>query len=103
MNINPKHGIPNPEMKRENISEVNEADLLASFMTESGSEDDLNIRIMEVTKFIKEQYPELSGLLEEAPNTLPNENNPALSFESQREYHESLVALLVDHISKQPK
>ena len=52
--------------------------------------------IMQVTRDIEENYPELEKYLDERPMTLPNENDPEAQVdnESLKKYLSSLKAML---------
>ncbi len=64
-------------------------------------EKDLNSKILKITMWIMDYYPELSQYLEEMPVTVPTENDPEISINHLTSYYESLISLLqkykVDH------
>ena len=64
-------------------------------------EKDLNSKILKITMWIQEHYPELSQYLEEMPVTVPSENDPEITLNQLQFYYESLISLLkkykVDH------
>jgi hypothetical protein len=61
------------------------------------TEKELNSRIMELTRQIREQHPELSQYLDEMPLTIPNDSHPEITVKKLKEYCESLNLLLKDH------
>lgn len=64
-------------------------------------EKDLNSKILKITMWIQNHYPELSQYLEEMPVTVPSENDPEITLHQLQSYYESLISLLkknkVDH------
>ncbi len=66
-------------------------------------EKDLNSKILKVTMIIKEQYPELSGFLEEMPATIPSEENVEITLKNLSAYYESLNSMLSKYKSEHPK
>ncbi len=66
-------------------------------------EKDLNLKILKVTMTIKEQYPELSGFLEEMPVTVPSEGNVVITLENLSDYYESLNFILSKYKLNHPE
>lgn len=64
-------------------------------------ERDLNLKIMQVTTEIKENYPELMKFLEEMPVTIPDEQNMEITLKNLKSYYDSLNSLLNDYVSEQ--
>lgn len=72
------------------------------------SEDELNIKILEITMHIQEKFPELSKYLVEMPVTIPDKKCPKINIKSLREYYNSLTSILknyahVNEVKKQKK
>ncbi len=65
------------------------------------TEKELNSAILEITKKIKEQFPELSKYILEMPITIPNVENPKMDCELLQDYHDSLEVLLKDYVENQ--
>lgn len=65
-------------------------------------EKDLNSKIMKITMIIKEQYPELSGFLNEMPVTIPIEKNPEITLKTLKTYYESLISVLAKYKLEHP-
>jgi hypothetical protein len=72
-------------------------------MSNEEIEKDLNSKIMKVTMKIKEQYPELSGFLEEMPETIASEENAEITLKNLSTYYESLNSLLNKYKVAYPK
>lgn len=64
-------------------------------------ERDLNLKIMQVTTEIKDNYPELMKFLEEMPVTIPDEQNMEITLKNLKSYYDSLNSLLNDYVSEQ--
>ncbi|MEI7502958.1 MAG: hypothetical protein WCJ61_06710 [Paludibacter sp.] len=64
-------------------------------------ERDLNLKIMQVTLEIKENYPELTKFLKETPQTNPSDQNMELKLKDMKTYYDSLNTVLNDYISEQ--
>lgn len=58
------------------------------------TENELNVKITELTQKIRSRNPELSKLLDEMPLTIPNESSPEITMKKLKEYYESLALLL---------
>lgn len=58
------------------------------------TEKELNVKILEITMKIRDNYPELIQYLEEMPDTIPNEKHPEVDIDNLREYYNSLTSLL---------
>lgn len=67
------------------------------------TEKDLNSKILKVTMTIKDQYPELSGFLEEMPATIPAEKNPEITLKNLSTYYESLNSMLNKYKLEHPE
>ena len=63
-----------------------------SFFTET--EKELNSKILKITMFIKDLYPELSKYIEEMNETIPDEKNPEITLKNLRTYYDSLDMML---------
>lgn len=70
-------------------------------LIKEGTERDLNLKIMEITMNIKNQYPELSKYIEEMPVTIPDEKNPEITLEKLNAYYNSLTTILNKYIFEQ--
>lgn len=66
-------------------------------------EKNLNAKILKITMWIKDHYPELSQYLEEMPVTVPSENDPEITLNQLRSYYESLISLLKKYKVDYPK
>ena len=66
-------------------------------------EKDLNSKILKITMWIMDHYPELSQYLEEMPVTVPSENDPVISLNQLKSYYESLISLLNKYKVDYPK
>ena len=66
-------------------------------------ERDLNAKILKVTMIIKEQYPELSGFLEEMPATIPSEENVEITLKNLNAYYESLNSMVNKYKLEHPR
>lgn len=66
-------------------------------------ENNLNARILKITMWIKDYYPELSQYLEEMPVTVPSENDPEITGNQLQSYYESLISLLKKYKVDYPK
>lgn len=62
----------------------------------------LNEKILTITMFIKNKYPELSGFLDEMPVTIPDEEDPTMNLVILKEYYESLLLLLKKYSIEHP-
>ena len=65
------------------------------------TEEELNSTILEITKKIKEQFPELSKYILEMPVTIPIDKSPEMNCKVLQDYYDSLDALLQDYIKNQ--
>ena len=61
------------------------------------TERDLNNKIMQLTKEIREKHPELSRYLDEMPLTIPNDSHPEVTIKKLKEYYESLNLLIQEN------
>jgi hypothetical protein len=62
------------------------------------SENELNLKILEITMTIQEKYPELSEYLGEMPVTIPDNKSPEINVKNLRAYFNSLTSLLENYI-----
>jgi len=67
------------------------------------TELDLNLKILNITMWIKDKYPELSKYIEEMPITIPNEKHPIIDMENLQSYYDSLSAILNNYLLEHPK
>ncbi len=58
------------------------------------TEKDLLVKIMQVTRKIQDNHPELCEFLSELPETIASGDNPEVDVDSLRDYLESLNELL---------
>lgn len=58
------------------------------------TEKELNEKILKITMTIRNDFPELSGYLEEMPAPIQDENNPEVTVERQRAYYDSLKVVV---------
>lgn len=72
-------------------------------MSNEEIEKDLNSKILKVIMTIKEQYPELSGFLEEMPATIPSVENVEITLKNLSAYNESLNSILSKYKLEHPK
>ena len=72
-------------------------------MSNEEIEKDLNAKILKATMTIKEQYPELSGFLEEMPATIPSVENVEITLKNLKAYYESLNSILSKYKLEHPK
>jgi hypothetical protein len=61
-----------------------------------------NEKILKITMFIKDKYPELSKYIEEMPVTIPNENKVEITLIDLQKYYNSLASLLGKYILEHP-
>ena len=59
-----------------------------------GEDQDINAKILAITKQISEQHPELLAFLNEMPVTIPDETNPEITDKILRDYYDSLEKIL---------
>ncbi|OFY84768.1 MAG: hypothetical protein A3F72_05785 [Bacteroidetes bacterium RIFCSPLOWO2_12_FULL_35_15] len=62
------------------------------------TEKELNLKILEITMNIQNQYPELSKYLEEMPVTIPDEKHPEITLKNLNAYYNSLTTILNRYI-----
>ena len=72
-------------------------------MSNEEIEKDLNSKILKVIMTIKEQFPELSGFLEEMPATIPSVENVEITLKNLNAYYESLNSILSKYKLEHPK
>ena len=65
-------------------------------------ENDLNLKIIEITTRIKDHYPQLTSFLDEMPIAVTDEKNPEVTLRNLKSYYDSLNAILNKYISEQP-
>ncbi len=61
------------------------------------TEKEINAKIIEIIRQIRENHPELLKFLDEMPLTIPNESSPEITINKLKEYYESLKNLLNEH------
>jgi hypothetical protein len=66
------------------------------------AERDLNLKIIEVTKRIKDHYPQLTTFLDEMPIAVADDKNVEITLRNLRSYYDSLNTMLNKYISEQP-
>ncbi|HEY9221554.1 MAG TPA: hypothetical protein VIO43_08270 [Lutibacter sp.] len=59
--------------------------------------------ILQLTKTIETNYPELYQFLDESPMTIPSEANPSINKKILQEYLDSLKQLLKHHMETRKK
>ncbi|MFZ2283767.1 MAG: hypothetical protein WAV86_07825 [Lutibacter sp.] len=59
--------------------------------------------ILQLTKTIETNYPELYQFLDESPMTIPSEANPSIDKKILQEYLDSLKQLLKHHMETRKK
>ncbi len=64
-------------------------------------ERDLNLKIIEVTNRIIDNYPQLTKFLSEMPIAVKDDKNAEVTLRSLRSYYDSLNTLLNKYISEQ--
>jgi hypothetical protein len=67
------------------------------------TELDLNLKILNITMWIKDKYPELSKYIEEMPITIPNEKHPIINLKNLESYYDSLTAILNNYLLEHPE
>lgn len=55
---------------------------------------DLNLKILNITMEIKDQFPELSKYLEEMQETIPDQKHPEITLNNLKTYHDSLIVMV---------
>lgn len=68
----------------------------------SSSHTYLNNKIVELTTRIREDYPELSNLINEIPITVPTEKNPDVTLKNLQSYYDSLNEILYKYMKEHP-
>jgi len=68
----------------------------------SGTEKELNEKILQITMKIKDKFPELSKYIEEMDVTIPDEKNPEITLDSLHAYYQSLNTMLRKYIVEHP-
>lgn len=66
------------------------------------AEKDLNLKILEITLKIQDQYPELSKYIEEMPVTIPDEKKPEITLKFLQSYYDSLNDVLSKYLLEHP-
>jgi hypothetical protein len=64
-------------------------------------ERDLNLKILQVTTEIKDNYPELIKFLDEMPVTVPDEKDMEITLKNLKSYYDSLNSILNSYITEQ--
>lgn len=64
------------------------------------TEKELNLKILNITLKINDQYPELSKYLEEMPVTIPVLTKPEITLKGLSTYYNSLNVLLNHYIKE---
>lgn len=59
--------------------------------------------ILQLTKTIETNYPEIYQFLDENPVTIPSESNPAIDKKIMQDYLDSLRLLLKHHLETRNK
>jgi hypothetical protein len=67
------------------------------------TEKDMNLKILNITMTINEQYPELSIFLEEMPVSIPDKNSPEITMINLHAYYDSLMSILNKYILEHPR
>jgi hypothetical protein len=66
------------------------------------TEKELSKRILSITLYIRQHYPELGKYLDEMPITIPDENDPNIDIKNLNDYLESLNNLCSKYGIKHP-
>lgn len=66
------------------------------------SEQDLNIRITQITNLIQENYPELTPYIGEIPVSIPNDPQPEVNAKILKDYYDSLYQIVKNHQKNKP-
>lgn len=66
------------------------------------AEKDLNLKILEITLKIQDQYPELSKYIEEMPVTIPDEKKPEITQKNLKTYYDTLNDVLNKYLLEHP-
>lgn len=64
--------------------------------------EDLNKRILTITRIIKSKFPELTRFLDEMPQTIPSNKHPEISFNELNEYYQSIEDVLTKYKLQNP-
>ncbi len=67
------------------------------------TQEDFNLKILEITMKIKDKYPELSKYIEEMQETIPDEKNPEITTANLKKYYNSLNSMLNKYILEHPE
>ena len=65
------------------------------------AERDLKLKIIQVTREIKDHYPELMKYLVEIPVAIPKDQIVEITLKSLKSYYDSLNSILNDYITEQ--
>ncbi len=57
----------------------------------------LNEKILKITLLIQNDFPELYSFIEEMPVTIPDSNDPEISLNNLKKYHNSLEVMLKNY------
>ncbi len=66
------------------------------------SQEDLNIKIMELLSLIQEKHPELTPYIGEMPITVPSDSSPEVNSQILQDYYDSLNQIVINHIKNRP-
>lgn len=67
------------------------------------SEQDLSARIMELTTYIHDSYPELIPYIGEIPIAIPDDPAPEVNNKILKDYYESLYQIVKNHQNSEPE
>ena len=65
-------------------------------------ENELNLKILNLSLLIKLQSPELSKYLDEMPVTIPDENHPKINLAALSSYYDSLNLIWNNYLMNRP-
>lgn len=65
--------------------------------TNENAEKEMNAKILQITLFIGEKYPELAVFIEEMPICIPNEKKPKVNVNALLTYYNSLQEMLTKY------
>jgi hypothetical protein len=77
--------------------------LLKEIVIYPETEKDMNLKILNITMTINEQYPELSKFLEEMPVSIPDKNSSEITLINLHAYYDSLMSVLNKYILEHPR
>ncbi|HLO90462.1 MAG TPA: hypothetical protein VK172_04785 [Lentimicrobium sp.] len=64
------------------------------------TEQDMTVRINEITSLIQDKYPELLPYIAEIPVTVPSDPTPQVNNQILKDYYDSLYQIVKNHENK---